>query len=125
MSTRAAGRWGWNALGLGVFLVMIFPVYWMIATAFKADDQINSANPTWLPTQPTLQHFRDALARPYFWRSVENSLIIVCVVVVVAIGLSFLAAVALSKYRFTGRGLFIVAMIGIQMLPAAGLIIPL
>jgi N,N'-diacetylchitobiose transport system permease protein len=125
MSTRAAGRLGWNVLGIAVFVVMIFPVYWMIATAFKADDQINSANPTWLPTQPTLQHFRDAVGRPHFWSSVENSLIIVCVVVVVAIVLSFLAAVALSKYRFTGRGLFIVAMIGIQMLPAAGLIIPL
>jgi N,N'-diacetylchitobiose transport system permease protein len=39
--------------------------------------------------------------------------------------LAFLAAVALAKYRFTGRKLFIVLMIGVQMLPAAGLIIPL
>ena len=39
--------------------------------------------------------------------------------------LAFLAAVALAKYRFTGRKLFIVLMIGIQMLPQAGLIIPL
>ena len=39
--------------------------------------------------------------------------------------LAFLAAVALAKYRFTGRKLFIVLMIGIQMLPAAGLVIPL
>src|SRR2546429_1454456 len=39
--------------------------------------------------------------------------------------LAFLAAVALAKYRFTGRKIFIVLMIGIQMLPGAGLIIPL
>ena len=39
--------------------------------------------------------------------------------------LAFLAAVALAKYRFTGRKLLIVLMIGIQMLPGAGLIIPL
>jgi len=39
--------------------------------------------------------------------------------------LAFLAAVALAKYRFTGRKLFIVLMIGILMLPQAGLIIPL
>ena len=36
-----------------------------------------------------------------------------------------LAAVALAKFRFTGQKLFIVLMIGIQMLPQAGLIIPL
>jgi N,N'-diacetylchitobiose transport system permease protein len=39
--------------------------------------------------------------------------------------LAFLSAVALSKYRFTGLKVFIVLVIGVQMLPAAGLIIPL
>ena len=39
--------------------------------------------------------------------------------------LAFLAAVALAKYRFTGRKLFIVLMIGILTLPAVGLVIPL
>ena len=39
--------------------------------------------------------------------------------------LAFLAAVALAKYRFTGRKVFIVAMIGILMLPSVGLVIPL
>jgi N,N'-diacetylchitobiose transport system permease protein len=39
--------------------------------------------------------------------------------------LAFLAAVALAKFRFTGRKLFVVLVIGIQMLPQAGLIIPL
>ena len=47
------------------------------------------------------------------------------VAVTASIVLAFLAAVALAKYRFTGRKLFIVLMIGILMLPQAGLIIPL
>ena len=55
----------------------------------------------------------------------KNSLIIVGVTVLLAIVLAFLAAIALAKYRFSGRKLFIVLVIGIQMLPAIGLIIPL
>jgi len=47
------------------------------------------------------------------------------VTVAISMVLAFLAAVALAKYRFTGRQLFIVLVIGIQMLPQAGLIIPL
>jgi len=125
MSRRTVHRLGWNAVGIGVFLVMVFPVFWMISTAFKPDDQINSVTPTWFPGHPTLKHFRDALARPYFWTDVKNSVIIVLVTVVIAMVLAFLAALALSKYRFTGLKLFIVLMIGIQMLPAVGLIIPL
>ena len=104
---------------------MVFPVYWMVTTAFKPNDEINGRTPTWIPLHPTLVHFTDAMARPYFWDDVKNSLIIVAVTVVASMVLAFLAAVALAKYRFTGRKLFIVLMIGILMLPQAGLIIPL
>jgi N,N'-diacetylchitobiose transport system permease protein len=122
---RRARRAAWNAVGLLLLVLLVFPVYWMVSTAFKPDDEINSLTPTWLPLGPTLDHFRDAMNRPYFWDGVRNSLIIVCVAVVLSMVLAFLAAVALAKFRFTGRKLFIVLMIGIQMLPQAGLIIPL
>jgi N,N'-diacetylchitobiose transport system permease protein len=118
-------RVGLNALGLFVFAVMIFPVYWMFATAFKSTDDINRLTPTWFPVHPTLDHFRDAMNKPYFWSSVVNSMIIVGVTVAISVTLAFLAAVALSKYRFSGREVFIVLLIGIQMLPQVGLIIPL
>jgi len=49
----------------------------------------------------------------------------VCVTVAISIVLAFLAAVALARYGFAGRKLFVVLVIGIQMLPQAGLIIPL
>ena len=125
MNGRAFRRTGWNLVGCLVFVVMIFPVFWMISTAFKPDDQVNSLTPTFFSASPTLQHFRDAIGRPFFWDSIKNSVIIVLVAVALSMVVAFLAAVALAKYRFTGRKLFIVLMIGIQMLPATGLIIPL
>jgi N,N'-diacetylchitobiose transport system permease protein len=122
---RRASRAAWNAAGLLVLAVVAFPVYWMVTTAFKPDEEIVSLTPTWFPLHPTLRHFRDAMDRPYFWDGVKNSMIVVCVAVALSMALAFLAAVALAKFRFTGRKLFIVLMIGIQMLPQAGLIIPL
>ena len=125
MTPRLLRKLGWDLVGLAVFAVMVFPVFWMLSTAFKPDEQINSFNPTWIPLHPTLSHFRAALDRPYFWTDVKNSVIVVLVTVAIALVTAFLAAVALAKYRFTGRKLFIVLVIGIQMLPQAGLIIPL
>jgi N,N'-diacetylchitobiose transport system permease protein len=122
---RRARQTGWNIVGIAVFVVMVFPVFWMISTAFKSNDQIVSLTPTWFPLHPTLQHFRDAINRPYFWEDVKNSLIVVSVTVALSIVLAFLAAIALARYRFGGRKLFVVLVIGIQMLPQAGLIIPL
>ena len=74
---RRARQTGWNVVGLAVFVVMVFPVFWMISTAFKSDDQIVSLTPTWFPLHPTLQHFRDAIDKPFFWEDVKNSLIVV------------------------------------------------
>ena len=129
MSGRRRGRrsrqTAWNAVGLAVFVVMVFPVFWMISTAFKPTDEITSLTPTWIPLHPTIQHFTDAIHRPYFWTDVKNSLIVVVATVAISITLAFLAAIALARYGFSGRWLFIVLVIGIQMLPQAGLIIPL
>jgi len=74
---------------------------------------------------PALVHFTDAINKPYFWDGVKNSLIVVTVVVIMAVALAFLAALALAKFRFSGRAIFIVLVIMIQMLPPNALIIPL
>jgi len=116
---------GWNLVGIGVFVVMAFPVFWMVSTALKSGKEINSYTPKWIPANATLANFRSAIDTPYFWSSVKNSLIVVLVTVALSLVLAFLAAVALAKFRFTGRKVFILMMIVIQMLPANALIIPL
>jgi N,N'-diacetylchitobiose transport system permease protein len=118
-------RAGWNALGVLVFAVMAFPVFWMVSTALKTGTDINSYAPKWIPTNATLVNFRDSIHTAFFWSSVKNSLIVVGVTVALSLVLAFLAAVALAKFRFTGRKVFILLMIVIQMLPANALIIPL
>jgi N,N'-diacetylchitobiose transport system permease protein len=122
---KRARQLGWNVLGLLVLAVMVFPVYWMIATAFKPGQQILSYTPHWIPTHPTLSNFRDAIDRPFFWNAVKNSLIVVTSVVALSVVLAFLASLALAKFHFYGRKAFIVLILGVQMVPLAALIIPL
>jgi N,N'-diacetylchitobiose transport system permease protein len=130
VTTRGGGRRrmrkvGWNVLGLLVFAVMVFPVYWMVATAFKPGQQILSYTPHWFPTHPTLSNFSDAIDQPFFWDAAKNSLIVVSAVVALSVVLAFLASLALAKFRFYGRKAFIVIILGVQMVPLAALIIPL
>jgi N,N'-diacetylchitobiose transport system permease protein len=122
---RVARRVVLNLTGVFVFVVMVFPVYWMVATSFKPGNDVLSYEPHWLPTNPTLDSFRDAIGRPYFWDNVKNSLIIVAAVVAASLVLAFLAALALAKFRFHGRRGFVVIIFGVQMVPLAALIIPL
>jgi N,N'-diacetylchitobiose transport system permease protein len=117
-------RIGLNALALLVFVVMVFPVYWMVATAFKPGQDILDYKPHWLP-EATLTNFTKAVHRQYFWTDVKNSFIIVTSVVVLSMVVAFLAALALSRFRFYGRSAFIVLILGVLMLPLVALIIPL
>jgi len=125
VSLRLPRKLGWNLVGIAVFVVMAFPVFWMISTAFKSNDQIDSLKPTWFPLHPTVSHFSDAIHKQYFWSDIKNTVIVVLVAVAIAMVLAFLSAVALAKYRFRGRKLFVVLIIGVQMIPGIGLIIPL
>jgi N,N'-diacetylchitobiose transport system permease protein len=124
-SRRRFKRIGADVAGLLVFVVMIFPVYWMIATAFKSGDAIASLTPTWFPTHPTLANFRDAVSRPFFWSSVRNSVIVVVATVSFSLVVAFLAAVAIARFKFYGRKAMMVAIVLVQMIPLVALIIPM
>jgi N,N'-diacetylchitobiose transport system permease protein len=104
---------------------MVFPVYWMVSTSFKEGRNILSDTPQFFPSPVTLSNFDDAIHRAYFWDVVRNSLIIVTAVVAFSLVVGFLAALALAKFRFYGRGAFIVLILGVQMVPLNALIIPL
>jgi N,N'-diacetylchitobiose transport system permease protein len=122
LSRRRLRTIGWDALGILVLVVMVFPVYWMVTTAFKPGQKILSYTPQWFPTHPVLSNFRDAIRQQFFWDAVKNSLIVTSVVVVLSV---VLAALALAKFSFYGRRPFIVVILGVQMVPLAALIIPL
>jgi N,N'-diacetylchitobiose transport system permease protein len=113
-----------SLVGIVAFVFLVFPVYWMVATAFKPGQDIQSYSPKWFPFPGTLSNFSDAIHRPYFWDSVVNSMIIVGSVVGISLVLAFLAAVALAKFRFYGRKAFLVIVIVVQMVPLTALIIP-
>jgi N,N'-diacetylchitobiose transport system permease protein len=125
MSRTSARRFGFDALGVAVFLVMIFPVYWMIATAFKPGRDILSLTPKWFPWPATLANFEEAVSRPFFLKDVENSLIVVGATVVISLAVAFLAAVATARFGFRGKAAFVVLVMGVQLVPLNALVIPI
>ncbi|MCO6006404.1 carbohydrate ABC transporter permease [Actinoallomurus purpureus] len=118
-----------NALGLGVFVVAVFPVCWMVSTAFKPNDEIFATTPHPLPAHPTLRHFDTVLtgkvAGVPFWHYFANSAIVATATVAVSGLLALLAATAVARFRFRFRTGFLVMLLVVQMVPAEALVIPL
>jgi N,N'-diacetylchitobiose transport system permease protein len=122
---RSPARVALNLAGVAVFLVSVFPVYWMVTTSFRRGVDIQSPHPQFLPFPGTLENYRKVFSRDFFWSSLRNSLVITLLTVGLALGIAFLAAVAVSRFRFRGRKAFIVAILLVQMVPAEALIIAL
>jgi len=122
---RRSIRTVYDVIGILVCVVMLFPIYWMVSTAFKPGREILSLTPYWVPAPLTLDNFKTAIAVPFFWNDVVNSLTVVCTVVVISILLAFLAAVAVARFGFRGRSAFIVMVIAVQMVPLNALVIPI
>jgi N,N'-diacetylchitobiose transport system permease protein len=114
-----------NLLGLLVFLIAAFPVYWMVLTSFRRGVDIQKATPQFVPSPGTLNNYRKVFERDFFWTAVKNSLTVTLLVLVLALFIAFLAAVAVSRFHFRGRRAFIVAILLVQMVPAEALIISL
>ncbi|EGG45164.1 MULTISPECIES: carbohydrate ABC transporter permease [Streptomyces] len=115
---------GWNVLGLLVFLVVGFPVYWMLNTAVKPAKDAIDPDPSLLPTGLTLSNFRRALDIADFWGPVGRSLVVSLTVVLIGIAVGMLAALAISRFAFRGRKVVIVAILAVQMIPLVAMIIP-
>jgi len=114
-----------NLTGLLVFALLMFPAYWMVATAFKPGRDILRLTPQWFPVNATLANFIDAVGRPFFLEDARNSVVITLSALTISIVVAFLAAVAVARFGFRGRAAFVVIIIAVQMIPLTALIIPL
>lgn len=122
---RRVGRRIANVVAILVAVIAAFPLYWMVLSALKPDDEINSADPRPWTWAPTLENFRHALGVSGFGRYFLNSLLVATVVVVLSALVAFLAAVALTRFNFRFRTTILVMFLVAQMVPIEALTIPL
>ncbi len=117
------GRRLLGALAVVVALAWVFPVYWMVSSAFLPTNRLRTSEPTFVPFDGTTSNFRRLFADSALLASLKTSLGVTLLTLVVAILFAFLAALAISRFRFRGRRSFIVTMLVVQMIPAEGLFI--
>ncbi|ASF12777.1 carbohydrate ABC transporter permease [Nocardia brasiliensis] len=122
---RKPGRLIAEAVTVVIAGLVAFPLYWMVLSAIKPPGEIQSADPKPWTLAPSLDSFSRVLSMNGFGRFFLNSLLIAVVVVLFSLLLSFLSAVALTRFRFRGRTVLLVMILVAQMVPVEALTIPL
>ena len=118
-----------NAAGVLVALITLFPLFWMVSTAFKPATEIYSLTPRLLPSHPTLSNFRQVvdgsvIGIPY-WTFLRNSLFVTVTSVVASSFIALLAAVGVARFKFRFRATYLIMLLIVQMLPQQALVIAL
>jgi N,N'-diacetylchitobiose transport system permease protein len=118
-----------NGAAVVVALVTLFPIFWMVSTAFKPPTEIYSLTPRPLPAHPTWSNFANVLngsviGMPY-WTFLRNSLVVTLSAVLVSSVVALLAAVAVARFRFRFRSTYLIMLLIVQMLPQQALVIAL
>ena len=122
MRARTA-RTIFGVLAIVIALIWVFPVYWMVNSSLLPNTTLLSFVPTFVPFGGSLTNFAEALADGEFYAALGMSVSITLIAVFFCLIFAFLAAVAISRFRFRGRKSFIIAVLVVQMLPAEGLFI--
>lgn len=100
-------NWGVHVLLIAGAIGFLVPFYWMVSTSLKGPTDLFQTPPTWFPTDPRPENFREAWHTVPFPRYFLNTIFVaVCIVVGVVIT-SGLSAFAFAFLRFRGReGIF-------------------
>jgi len=118
-----AGRVLMTLIAVLVALAWMFPVYWMLNSSLLPNVVLTSTTPTFLPLGGSLDNFAAVVSGGTFLPALGMSVAITVTTVVFCLLFAFLAALAISRFRFRGRKTFVLAVLFIQMLPAEGLFI--
>ncbi|MBF0288631.1 MAG: carbohydrate ABC transporter permease [SAR324 cluster bacterium] len=114
-----------------IAFLMLIPLIVMFSTSVKSDEflilkDLGSMAAFW-PGVPEWENYQQILGDPNmpFLRFLLNTLIIVFSIVFLGIGVNSMAAYALSRLKFRGKGLIIATVIALIIIPVESLVIPL
>ncbi len=116
-------RWLWFLLALVLGLITIFPVFWLVSSAFKPGAEQYSF--ALLPENPTLENFRHVFSALPFARYMLNSFVVSATVTIVALFFHSMAAYALARLNFPGREIIFLAIFSTFLVSLPVILVPL
>jgi len=122
-ATTIRQRAGWGTANTVAILLALIPVLWIVSLSFKTPTAIT--DPSFLPSQWTTSNYSGILQSSQFIRPLINSIGIGLIATLIAVVLASMAAYAVARLTFPGKGLLIGVSLLIAMFPAIALATPL
>lgn len=121
---RNIGRF-FGYLFLTVFgLAFAFPLYWTMSSSLQTWQELRSFYPQLLPSVPQWTNYVQVFTLVPFARWMLNTVLIIGISIPGSLITGTMAAYAFSRFRFWGRNVWFIIMLGTMMIPAWVTLIP-
>lgn len=122
MAAKEKERYEWGSPIVYLVAVILIaaclaPVLFIVIGAFRTNSELTTDPAGW-PTTWQVQNFTEVLSGSMFWQQAANSLLVACITTVGVVLISLMAAYAVARYNFRGRG-------ALYAFYASGLMFPL
>ena len=119
-----------QALCLLIGATVLFPIAWIFSMALDPRNISRPTSLTLIPPGASLQAFAEVMKQPTpnpvtFPQLALNSLFLAIMIATMSVGVGVLAAYAFSRLHFTGRQVWMIAVLAVLMLPSVATLAPL
>ena len=126
MQRKRASRWVLLVIALALAAIFAFPLWFMVTSAFKAEEEIMAVPVHWLPHQfQGWEQFRNAADASPLWRYLANSTLVSVIQVAVTVFFGSLAGFGFARYRFPFHRFLFFFVISTMMISFQILVVPL
>ncbi len=113
-----------------IALIFLWPVLYTVFSAFKSAADLRQAIPNFLPSEWTLEHFRDIWSRGNWRRGnmtrfIFNSFYVAILSTILAVIINTMSGYALAKFRFKGDTIILLLILATIMLPLEVIMVPI
>lgn len=108
-----------------VFLLVLFPLFWLLVSSFKSDAEVIAWPPTFFPKEWVLTQYQYVFQVLPILRMIGNTVIFAGGVTIISLFFDSMAAYAFSRMRFRGRTLIFAIILLTMMIPFQVIMIPL
>jgi multiple sugar transport system permease protein len=107
-----------------LFILVVFPFYWMIVTSLQPQDAVFNVPPQLWPRHATFRNYIDAWNSAPWLRYFGNTLFVAVASTLISLATSSLAAFAFACINFKGKEALFSLVLSVMMIPAATTLIP-
>ncbi len=118
---RNLGRW--IAADTVVIIAAMIPVLWILSLSLKPPDQATDGRI--IPAEFSLENYKGIFEQDIFTAALRNSIGIALIATVIAVALAAMAAYAIARLNFPGKGLMLGSALAIAMFPPISVVGPL